>query len=379
MRRNTVGIKRGIDFYSYQQAQFFKELDLEGMLKEAASNEGVTGIELLDEQSLHYPDPGDAFVAKWHDWMEQYKLEPVTMDVFCDVLQFRDHVMSLEECAERLKHDIRLAKKLGFKNVRTLATTPLEVMTLALPVAEELDIRIGKEIHAPIPLNGQYVREIVEYVEKTGTKHLGIVPDWGIFAFRPSEVTLDWYVRQGAHRETCELVDTLCMDDYTGKTDILSRIDLSLYTAGNIESFFHQFVRTGKAPEDLMPAFQLMADMVKDNVPDFNKTDFEVMGQALLLSRSKPEELIPLIPLIVNLHGKFYNMSEVEGQPGIYEDKAIDYAGPIKVLKEHGYDGYINTEYEGQRRFQDRGVEDLIGEVDQVRKHQSMLKRLIGA
>ena len=25
-----MGIKRGIDFYSYQQAQFFKELDLEG-------------------------------------------------------------------------------------------------------------------------------------------------------------------------------------------------------------------------------------------------------------------------------------------------------------------------------------------------------------
>ena len=37
-----MGIKRGIDFYSYQQAQFFKELDLEGMMREAAGNEGVT-------------------------------------------------------------------------------------------------------------------------------------------------------------------------------------------------------------------------------------------------------------------------------------------------------------------------------------------------
>ena len=46
-------------------------------------------------------------------------------------------------------------------------------------------------------------------------------------------------------------------------------------------------------------------------------------------------------------------------------------------MKECGYDGYINTEYEGQRRFQDRGVEDLISEVDQVRKHQAMLKRLL--
>lgn len=146
-----MGIKRGIDFYSYQQAQFFKELDLEGMFKEAASNEGVTGIELLDEQSLPYPDPSDEFVNKWFEMCRKYQLEPVTMDVFCDVLQFRDHVMSFEECAERLKHDIQLAKKLGFKNVRTLATTNIEILELALPTAEECDIRIAKEIHAPIP------------------------------------------------------------------------------------------------------------------------------------------------------------------------------------------------------------------------------------
>ena len=374
-----MGIKRGVDFYSYQQAQFFKQLDLEGMLAEAASIEGVTGIELLDEQSLHYPDPGDAFVEKWFGWLEKYKLEPVTMDVFGDVLQFRDHVMSLEELAERLKSDIRLAKRLGFKNVRTLATTPLEVMTLALPVAEECDVRIGKEIHAPIPLNGQYVNEIVDYVNKTGTRHLGIVPDWGIFAYRPSEVTLDWYVRQGAKSKTCELVDQLCMDDYTGKTDILSNIDLSLYSAGNVESFFSRYIKFGAdgVPQDLIPAFEMMENLVKEHVEGYTSIDFEVMGQALLLSRAKAEDLIPLMPYVVNFHGKFYNMSEVEGQPGVYEDKALDYENPIRVLKECGYEGYINTEYEGQRRFQDRTEKELIDELDQVRKHQGMMKRLI--
>lgn len=374
-----MSIKRGIDFYSYQQAQFFKEMDLEAMLKEASGIEGVTGIEVLDEQSFHYPDPSDEFVKQWYEWLEKYKLEPVTMDVFCDVLQFRDHVMSLEECAERLKHDIRLAKKLGFKNVRTLATTPIEVMELALSTAEECDIRIGKEIHAPIPLNGQFVKEIQEVVERTGTKHLGIVPDWGIFAYRPSEVTLDWYVRQGAKRKTCELVDQLCMDNYTGKSDELSKIDLSLYSAGNIESFFHRYLKTGEAPEDLVAAFEKMESLVKENVPDYTDIDFEVMGQALLLSRAKAEDLIPLLPIIVNFHGKFYNMSEVEGHPGVYEDKSVDYESPIKILKEYGYDGYINTEYEGQRRFQDRTEKELISEVDQVRKHQEMLKRLIEA
>lgn len=373
-------IKRGVSLYSYQQAQFFKELDLEGQIREVGTNlYGADGIEILDETALrHYPNPPEEFFGQWFEWMEKYNTTPVTMDVFCDVLQFRDHVMSYSECAERLKSDIRLAKRLGFKNVRTLATTPAEVMIEALPVAEECDIKIGKEIHAPIPINGQYVNEIVEHCQKTGTKHLGLVPDWGIFAFRPSEVTLDWYVRQGAKRESCELVTELCMDNYLGKSNELNDIDLSLYTAGNVESMFHRYLKHGDAPADLVPAFNKMQKMIMENVPGYTEIDFEVMGQALLLSRTKAEDLKSIMPYIVSIHGKFYNMSEIPGKPGTYQDIAIDYERPIQFLKDNGYEGYINSEYEGQRRFQDRGVEDLISEVDQVRKHQEMLKRLIG-
>lgn len=373
-------IKRGVSLYSYQQAQFFKKLDLEGQIREIGTNlYGADGIEMLDEMSLRrYPNISDEFLTQWFEWLEKYHTTPVTMDVFCDVLQFRDHVMSYSECADRLKQDIRLAKKLGFKNVRTLATTPVEVMIEALPVAEECDIKIGKEIHAPIPLNGQYVDEIIDYCQKSGTKYLGIVPDWGIFAFRPSEVTLDWYVRQGAKRESCDLVTELCMDNYLGKSNELNDIDLSLYSAGNVESMFHRYLKHGDAPADLIPAFNKMQRMIRDNVPDYGDIDFEVMGQALLLSRTKAEDLQDLMPYIVSIHGKFYNMSEIQGKPGTYQDISMDYEGPIKFLKENHYEGYINSEYEGQRRFQDRGIEDLIDEVDQVRKHQEMLKRLIG-
>ena len=373
-------IKRGVSFYSYQQSQFFKELDLEAQICEVGTNlYGADGIEILDEMSLRkYPNPPSEFFEQWFLWMEKYGTTPVTMDVFSDVHQFRDHIMSISECADRLKSDILLAKKMGFKNVRTLATTPAEVMIEAIPVAEECDIKLGKEIHAPIPLNGQYVNEIVEYCKKTGTKHLGIVPDWGIFAFRPSEVTLDWYVRQGAKRESCDLVKELCMDNYLGKSNELNEIDLSLYSAGNVESMFHRYLKHGEAPADLIPAFNKMQGMIRDNVPGYTELDFEVMGQALLLSRSKAEDLSGLMPFIISIHGKFYNMSEIQDKPGTYQDIALDYENPIKFLKENGYEGYINSEYEGQRRFQDRGMEDLISEVDQVRKHQEMLKRLIG-
>ncbi len=373
-------IKRGVSLYSYQQSQFFKELDLEGQIREVGSNlYGADGIEILDEMALRkYPNPPEEFFYQWFTWMEKYHTTPVTMDVFCDVLQFRDHVMSYSECADRLKSDIRLAKRMGFKNVRTLATTPVEVMIEALPVAEECDIRLGKEIHAPIPINGQYVNEIVEYCIKSGSKYLGVVPDWGIFGFRPSEVTLDWYVRQGAKRESCDLVTELCMDNYLGKSSELNDIDMSLYTAGNVESMFHRYLKHGDAPQDLVCAFDKMQKLIIENVKGYTDIDFEVMGQALLLSRTQASDLKSIMPYIISIHGKFYNMSEIPGRPGTYQDIALDYEGPVQFLKENGYEGYINSEYEGQRRFQDRTEKELISEVDQVRKHQEMLKRLIG-
>lgn len=372
-------IKRGVSFYSYQQTQFFKQLDLEGQIKELTQNLfGADGIELLDEQSLpKYPNPTDEFVDQWYSWIDKYKANPVTMDVFMDVLQFRDHVMSYHECAERLKSDIRLAKKLGFKNVRTLAVVPLEIMTEALPVAEELDIKIGKEIHNPIPLHGQYVREICDYVDKTGTKHLGIVPDMGIFQYRPSEVALEWMIRHGASREATEILSDVCIDIKENRGGPLAEIDLSLVTAGNLEVNFRSYLKNGTTDAYTKDAFEAIITLTNSRIKKPTNMDYEVVFQALLYSRSKPEDMAKLLPYIVSIHGKFLNMSEIPGKPGQYEDKSIDYEGPIASLKKAGYKGYINSEYEGQRRFQDLPFDQLADEVDQVRKHQEMLKRLL--
>jgi len=371
-------IKRGVSFYSYQQTQFFKQLDLEAQIKELTENlYGANGIEILDEMSLPgYPNPPEAFVDKWVSWLVKYKAIPVTMDVFMDVLQFRDHVMSYHECAERLKNDIRLAKKLGFKNVRTLAVVPLEILTEALQVAEELDVRIGKEIHSPISLHGQYVNEIIEYIDKTGTKQLGIVPDMGIFQYRPSEVAMDWLVRHGASRESTEILTEACLDIRENRGP-LAGMDLSLVTAGNVEVNFHQFIKNGTADSYFIEAFKTIVDITQKRIPNPTGMDYEVVFQCLLYSRSDPEDMAQMLPYIVSIHGKFYHMTEIPGKHGQYEDTSIDYDGPLTALKKAGYKGYINSEYEGQRRFQDLPFDQLANEVDQVRKHQEMLKRLL--
>ena len=370
-------MKLGVSLYSYQQTQFFKELDLEGQIREVGERlEGADGIEIIDEMSLRYPEPGEAFIRQWFGWMERYGTVPVTMDVSMDVLQFRDHVMSIEECAERLRHDLRLAKSLGFPNVRVLSTTPLEVMLLALPLAEELDLRLGREIHQPMPLEGRQVVEIIDFVERTGTQHLGIVPDFGIFQIRPSEALLQWFERRGVKQEACEASVELATLLNHGETP-LGMIDMSFHTAGNLRSEFKHYLETGNCQPVFADVFSGVKRFTDERVVQAEKIDYTVVAEALMLSRTSAEVLRQIAGHVVSVHGKFYNMSPVPGRPDQFHDIAIDYESGIAALQQGGFEGYINSEYEGQRYFQDRWREDMMDEVEQVRRHQSMLRRLI--
>jgi hypothetical protein len=374
-----MGMKLGVSLYSYQQAQYFRELDLEGQIREVGENlPGADGIETIDELSFRYPDPGPEFTRQWLAWMDQYGTVPVTMDVGMDVLQFRDHVMSYAECADRLKHDILLARSLGFRNVRTLSVVPLEIMIMALPLAESLDIRLGREIHQPMTLEGRQVGEIIDYVERTGTRHLGIVPDFGIFQTRPSEVTLDWLVRRGAQPEACAASVELCALIDSGDVSF-GAFNMSTHTAGNLRSAFARFLRSGDCEPELAGTFTGVRRFTDERVADPADIDYTVVSEALMLSRTSPDTLRELAGHVIGVHGKFNNMSPVPGRPGEYQDISIDYEPGIAALRDGGYDGYIDSEYEGQRYFQDRGREDLMDEVEQVRRHQEMLRRLTAA
>ncbi|MGW2291538.1 hypothetical protein [Streptomyces phaeochromogenes] len=374
-----MAIQRGVSLYSYQQAQFFKELDLQAQIREVGQNlGGADGIELVDEMSLRYPDPGEDFRRQWFTWMETYGTRPVAMDVGMDVLQFRDHVMSLEECADRLRHDIRLAKALGFANVRVLSVVPIEVLVSALPLAESLDIRLGKEIHQPMTLEGREVGEIMDVVERTGTSHLGIVPDLGIFQFRPSEVQLAWFERRGAQKTACEASVHLALKLRRDEAPF-SHVDMARHTAGNLRSEFNRFLKNGMCEREFTKAFEGVRRYTDGRVQDPKELDYRVVAEALTLSRTSADTLRELAPHVTHVHGKFNNMSPMPLKPGQYHEIAIDYEAAIGALKAGGFDGYVNSEYEGQRYSQDRGREDLMDEVDQVRRHQEMLRRLLAA
>jgi sugar phosphate isomerase/epimerase len=367
-------MKRGVSLYSYQQTRFLKEIDLEGEIREVGTNlHGADGIEIVDEMSLRYPDPGDDFVRDWFEWMERYGTTPVTMDVSMDVLQFRDHVMSFDECAERLRHDIRLAKRLGFRNVRVLSTTPIEVIELALPLAESLDIRLGKEIHQPMPLEGRHVAEIIGLAERTRSAHLGIVPDFGIFGTRPSEVQLAQLQRRGATPEACEAAVELSQLLNAGEAPFAP---VDTRTAGNLRGAFNRYVADATCEPALESAFAGVMRFARERVSDPRPLDYAVVAEALMLSRTSADTLRELTPYVINVHAKFNHMSPVPGDETRFHDLAIDYPSAIRALRNGGYQGYLNSEYEGQRYWQDLPRDQLMDEVEQVRRHQQMLREL---
>jgi len=58
-----------------------------------------------------------------------------------------------------------------------------------------------------------------------------------------------------------------------------------------------------------------------------------------------------------------------------YTEYSIPYENIIPILIKGGYNGYLSSEYEGNRHIQDIYEVDS---VEQVRRQQEMFKRLLG-
>ncbi|MEW8987743.1 MAG: hypothetical protein AB2401_12225, partial [Bacillus sp. (in: firmicutes)] len=245
------GIKRGVSLYSYQQAQFFGKLNVWEQIQEVREHLNTDGIEIISQQAIkRYPFPSNEWVNQWYSTMEKFKMKAVAYDAHLDVLQFRDHVMDYDECADRLKRDIRLANRLGFKIVRVHSSHKMEIMLKALPVAEELGVVMAKEIHAPMSLRGPETMEIVEYVQKTGTKCLGLYPDFGIFQVRIQKPVEDWYIRQGYDPEIIAFAQQVCDEQ------ILEKIIGNLRDY-DTQNYYNFYTSTGEMSKDTPPALAI--------------------------------------------------------------------------------------------------------------------------
>jgi sugar phosphate isomerase/epimerase len=324
----THNIKRSVSLYSFQEEYYLRKMTLEEIIATCARLD-IPGIEIIGDQMIRgYPNIPDAFIEQWHGWMEKYGRTPVCLDQFIDWNKYRGRLMTEDERVAVLVQDIKNAAKLGCSVIRVIHDTSAAVMEKAAPYAEEYNVRLGNEIHAPSHLDDAFSQSLVEMFERTGSKHVGFVIDFGLYTRRLPRVVSDRWLRDGMRPDIAQFI-----------IDAYNRHE-------GLETLADDIDRMGGTENDIA-----MMRMGTHNI------------------YVDPRRMLDLMPYIFHFHAKFNEMLPD------YTEYSIPYDEVVPVLIEGGYNGYLSSEYEGNRHIQDAFEVDS---VEQVRRHQVMLRRLLG-
>ena len=325
-----TNIKRGVSLYSFQNETFQGKMSLEDCIRTCAEM-GANGIEIIGEQTFWgWPEVGvdQARMAEWHALIKKYDCVPVSHDFMLDYKRYKGREMPFEEQVASVRKDIDFGALLGMKYIRALVSIAPEVLVAAAPYAEEKGIKILIEVHAPLHFDHPWIIRHAEAFEKSGSDALGFLPDMGMFLFKFPPVWRAKFERIGVPKNIADYIEKAYED----------RV-LSEYVILNVREM-----------GGVGPAIA-MAETLRHNAA------FE------------PKRMLDYMHRIHNVHGKFYEMTADLVEPSIPYDEIV------KVLKQGGYDGYICSEYEGNRWIEDFQEPDS---VEQVRRQQEMLKQLIG-
>ena len=297
-------IKLGVTLYSLQDEYVWGKLSLEGCLAELQKM-GAEGVELLGDQMIpNSPYPEESFYDKWRGWLAKYQLTPVCDDIFINMTLYRNRRLTTKEAVAAVKAEITHAYKMGFKIVRLVSKTPNEIVLPCLDYAAQHDVQMALEIHAGgSTLTSPGSQEFVEIMTKANSPYIGLVFDMGLFCRKYPRVIKDYYLREGANPALLDFVDGVFKDG----SDLRSIPDavLEKYRRAPIDEEFWKYAHS-----------------------------FE----------NNPVEMIqPYLGYVRNCHGKFFEMM----------DEGIEYSIPydqiIAFFKANRYDGFICSEYEGNR------------------------------
>lgn len=332
-----MAMKFGVSLYSYQVAYANKKMNLEDCLKEVrALPSGADGIEVLADRSGRFPQmPYKGTLTaedqeKWKELNQKYGTKPncyssTIYDKRFPMLGHYRHPEKeiFEEQLGWLKDDIDFCADFGFPIMRV----PLlygffdEVIGEGMRYAADQGIKLCMEIHAPLEITGEFVTSYAEMVDKIGVHAGGFIPDFGLFQTGLPAPLVRTTLKKG------------------GDPELVERIKETFEAHGDLEGLEAEI---HKATDN--EAVRYLARYAKGYVAH------------------KPADMRDIAKYIHHVHAKFYEVDEN------YKENGIDFEGALKTLVEMGYDGYLNTEYEGQL-FMDPEEAD---EVEQVRRQHVM-------
>ncbi len=337
-------IQRGVSLYSFQDAYARKQMTLDEIFA-ALAEMGVRGIEVLSDQMIHgAPHPDDATVAAWRNRMARFGFESVANDIFINATLYRNRRLTLGEQLALLKAEILNAHRLGFPLVRLVSDTNPLLIEPALETAQKAGVAMALEVHGGKSFHTVNTENYIAVMKKLNTPLVGLILDTGIFCRRHPRVATEYALWQGLSPAVADYIDAI-YDRGIDPNQIYGPRD----------------------PHDRSQTFPFPAELkalLKSPV------DLQYATFAATYENTPFEKLDAYLPFVKSIHGKFYDMT-----PDCAE-ASVRFADLIDYLKAADWSGYICSEYEGNR-FVLPGC--AVNELEQVRRHQQLLKTCIGA
>jgi sugar phosphate isomerase/epimerase len=191
----------------------------------------------------------------------------------------------------------------------------------------------------------------MEMILRTGTRHFGFIPDFGIFCRNIPDVVTEQAKRKGASEECVKIVNN-AFDERARKGFVKIKYDTDL----------------GKANREYMEANGLPALVKAIEKAGGGKADMAYAMSSFQYTWNDPQDIVDNIKYIYHTHAKCYNITEN------YVETSVAIPDVVNAYKKAGYRGYLSTEYEGQRSIDD--VQE-VDSVEQVCRHQEALRRAI--
>jgi sugar phosphate isomerase/epimerase len=322
----------GLTLYSATAELAAGWYDLDSLLARVADAGIGPGIEIVASQTLPtYPEASPEFIRTWRSAFDKYGFTASSFGANLDVGRRRDRDMTPDEEFEFTRVLFEAAGKLGFPLVRIQSAKP-ELLRRLLPLAEKLDLKMAYEIHAPLGPNAPEIMKVREVYDELDSPLLGFVADFSSTMHRMSPTLLRALTKKGLRPRDLERLQEIWAED----TGINERHG----------EFVEYLNSQGVAPESL---------------GSFARLAFNMHGHV------DPREWSDIMPQIVHVHAKFYDIDEHGNEP------AIDYPSIVREFVKGGYRGFFSSEWEGHA-FADLDEADPI---DLVRKQHALIRRSI--
>ena len=323
-----ANVKTGITLFSLTEPYVKGELDLEGVIRTAAEL-GAEGYEIVAAQMIpSYPYVSDEFVAFIEKCKEKYGIGPICYSANMDRGMLKDRDLTEDEMVARAITDIISANKLGCTVMREQYLLSPSGLVRIAPYAEAYNVHVGIEIHNPESPITPAILDYVEAIEKSGSKYIGFVPDFGCSATKPNKPYWDRALAAGATVEQLEKCAQLRYDEVP-----------------------------------MEEAMKIMAPDI-EKCPQLGGTLNSMYGfvQFRKSCTKELEGLKRIMPYCFEMHGKCHYVDE-----NLHE-VAIPYEEIIPVIAASDYEGYIVTEYEAEGGYDS---------IEQTTRHVAMVKKLL--